>query len=280
MNGLILSCPITINGNHLKITRSSIAPQELRFALLFWDRLSWPLLHGLQIHGGQDECYLKDAGILDRPIYNILGDQIQAIQLAQIEHFKVSNNKNPGMWAMGLGENSILTGEHVDKDSNGTLISLLNAIPIPTTDVPLAEILEFRQRRRAELLSFRSHVQLMLSEITGSNDSEQELLLKIKLLDKACSDLINTTKEWQFPVHLSDFKASLNFDIKKILGAGYTAFKAGNEFNLGTTTSAIMGVGAGVAGLLNISADIKFRPASLDASPYKYAYHIQNDFLL
>jgi hypothetical protein len=280
MNGLIVSCPIIINGDDIKITRSALDPQELRFALMFWDRLSWPMLNGIQIHGGRDEWFLKDAGILERPTYSIMGKQAPAMLQAQIEHYKIKEKEKPGVWALGTGENSIKSADLIDEASSGTLISLLNSIPIPTSDVPLAEILEFRQRRRPELLSFREHLALMISEISGANDSEQELKNKIAQLDAACANLIETTKEWQSPVYLADFKASINFDLKKILGSGLAAFKIGQELNLGLTSTTVMTLGAGALGTLSLSKDIKFRPAKLETSPYKYAYHIQKEFMI
>ena len=279
MNGLIVSCPIAINGDDIKITRSALDPQELRFALMFWDRLSWPMLYGIQIHGGRDEWFLKDAGILERPTYNITGKQAPALQQSLVEDYTVKELENPGKWAIGTGENSIKSAELIDEDSSGTLISLLNSIPIPTPEVPLTEILEFRQRRRSELLSFREHLELMIAEISKADNGEQELKNKIAELDAACANLVKTANEWQFPVALSDFRASINFDIKKILGGAYAAFKIGQDLKLDLTSSAIMGVAGGVAGSINVGADIKFRPAKLETSPYKYAYHIQKDLL-
>ena len=40
--GLVVSPPIEIQGSNLFVKSSSLDPQELRFALLFWDRLVWP----------------------------------------------------------------------------------------------------------------------------------------------------------------------------------------------------------------------------------------------
>ncbi len=40
--GLVVSPPIEIDGTSLHVKSSNLDPQELRFALLFWDQLVWP----------------------------------------------------------------------------------------------------------------------------------------------------------------------------------------------------------------------------------------------
>ena len=40
--GLVVSPPIEIEGNRLFAKSSNLDAQELRFSLLFWDRLVWP----------------------------------------------------------------------------------------------------------------------------------------------------------------------------------------------------------------------------------------------
>ena len=67
--GLVVSPPIEIQDNSLFAKSWNLDPQELRFALLFWDRLVWPSSRTVHFPSGPDELFLEDAGILSRPKY-------------------------------------------------------------------------------------------------------------------------------------------------------------------------------------------------------------------
>src|SRR3989442_5161137 len=77
--GLVISPPLEIEGERLFIKSTSLHPQELRFALLFWDRLVWPSSRAIHIASGPDEQFLESAGVLRRPDYTFNGDAAQGI---------------------------------------------------------------------------------------------------------------------------------------------------------------------------------------------------------
>ncbi len=77
--GLIVSPPIEIEGTKLFVKSSNLDPQELRFALLFWDKLVWPSSRALHFVSGPDEQFLESAEILERPEYTYYGDAAQGI---------------------------------------------------------------------------------------------------------------------------------------------------------------------------------------------------------
>ena len=134
---------------------NSVESQELRFALLFWDRLVWPSSRAIHFSSGPDETFLESAGILTRPEYTFNGDGAQGIARGQIQAYQELERSEPGVWALAQGENSLLLKDGLADEGKGTLVELHRAIPVPKQDVPLAEILEFRQRRRDELVLLR-----------------------------------------------------------------------------------------------------------------------------
>jgi len=106
--GLVVSPPIEIDGTKLIAKSSNLDPQELRFALLFWDRLVWPSSRAIHFASGPDEVFLESTGILTRPDYTIYGDAAQEIAKGQIQAFLDLERSEPGVWALAQGENSFL----------------------------------------------------------------------------------------------------------------------------------------------------------------------------
>lgn len=156
MRGLVVSPPIEIEGTRLFAKSSNLDPQELRFALLFWDRpLVWPSSRNIHFASGPDELFLESAKVLSRPDYTIDGDAAQGIAKGQFQAYQDLDRSNPGAWALSQGENSFLFKQGQAIEGEGALIELHRAIPILKQDVPLAEVLEFRQRRRDELVLLR-----------------------------------------------------------------------------------------------------------------------------
>ncbi len=273
--GLVVSPPIEIEGTHLVVKSPNLDPEELRFALLFWDRLVWPSSRDIHFASGPDETFLESAGILTRPEYTIWGDAAQIIARGQIQAYQNLENSEPGVWALAQGENSFIWKDGLVDEGKGALIELHHAIPIPTNDVPLAEILEFKQVRRDELLLLRHQLESFVAEIEGSEDKPQALQKRVAEIDQACANLILVGKEWQFPVYLSNIKASISLSPLKFLPAVGLGWKLGEPFGL-PAAAAAAGL-AGVVSIIDIKSDFGLRSAKRPMSPYRYAYQIHQE---
>lgn len=94
--GLVVSPPLEIEGSSLQIKSTSLDPQELRFALLFWDRLVWPSSRAIHIVSGPDESFLESASILTRPDYTVNGDVAQGMAFGQIQAYMDLEKSEPG----------------------------------------------------------------------------------------------------------------------------------------------------------------------------------------
>jgi hypothetical protein len=267
--GLIVSPPIEVEGTHLLAKSSNLDPQELRFALLFWDKLVWPSSRAIHFASGPDELFLESAKILERPEYTFNGDVAQGIVKGQYQAFKEREQAEPGVWALSHGENSFLWKDGLADQDTGALVELHRAIPIPTTDVPLAEILEFRSRRNDELIILRRHLESFVSEIESSTDKAVALEKRIAEIDQACADLLTVGKEWQFPVYLSSLKTSFSLNPMRFLGATAIGWKMGEPYGLTAAAGAAAAAGAGST--LEIKADYGLRSIRRPSSPFRYA---------
>ncbi|WP_124552012.1 DUF6236 family protein [Methylophilus methylotrophus] len=273
---LLISSKMTIQGSKI-VMDSDINPQELRFGLLFWDKLAWPHFNSIHLGGGDDEEYLLGTGALVRPYYEFTGDVAQGIAKGHVQLFQQLQAEQPGVWALAQGENSFNWAESFLTRDQGASVELHRAIPIPQYDVPINEILELKEKRKDELLLFRSKLESFVTQIETSKEPNTELDRSLAELDEACSNLIKLGKEWQFPVTLSNFKASFNLTSTKLSSGVATGWYIGQNFGLGAATvAASLG---GVISTLDIKADFGKQGIKAPTNPYKYAYHINKELL-
>lgn len=270
--GLVISPPIEIQGTSLLIKSNQLDPQELRFALLFWDHLVWPSSRAVHIESNPDASFLERTEVLTRPEYTYFGDIAQGIAKGQMQAFKDLELSEPGVWALAQGESSFLWKDKLIEEGKGALVELHRAIPIPQQDVPLAEILEFKERRKDELVLLRYKLESLISIIESSTDKTEALNNSIKELDQACSNLLILGKEWQFPVYLSNIKASFNLTATKLAPSAGVGWMMGQPYGMASASMAA-GVGGAIS-TLEIKGDFGLRSMKKTMSPYNYAYRI------
>ncbi|WP_338580046.1 DUF6236 family protein [Pseudomonas sp. ML2-2023-6] len=274
--GLVISSPARVNGaDYLHMMSTGLHPQELRFALMFWDKLVWPD-GAISFEGGPDELFLEDCGIIERPRYSIDGASGSGFLAGQIMAYQDMEAREPGAWALAQGENSLFVEGPRLVVGKGAQIELTRAVPIPTVDTPLQEILEFKQRRKDELLSFRLHIESLAEKVSASDEPSAELEKQVSEVEKACSDLVAVGKDFQFPMHVSTFKTSLNLK-PSLVGEVVGAWQGGATYGLEIATLA-----AGFAGLrsaVRIETDLGLRSIKAPVSPYKYAYRISDELI-
>lgn len=278
VRGLILSPPVTINGDSIS-THGGLDAQDLRFALTYWDRLALPDNNVISFGAPPEAQYLEDCGVLRRPRVRFSGLTSGAYAVYQTQELALTlyEQEDEGAWSIHEGINSVKR-VGVEAKQDGTLIQLLNAVPVPGPDVPLAEILEFKARRRDELLHFREHFDALSSNISSSDTMEEELAKTLKEIDESCANLLKVTREWQFPVKLTDTKAFLNFDIGNAFKAAGSAYAASlKSFGLSQTSSTIAAVGAAIASQIKLEPAPALQKITRPRSPYKYAYLVRRD---
>lgn len=271
--GLIISTRMKIDTDNRSISGiGGFDPGELRFSLLYWDKLVYPTNNLISFGGGEDEEFLISAGVLKKIIYAYpYGEASSIVFDTYMRAFSDLENKEPGVWSLSQGEKSLFINNLAANliDDSGISLELIRAIPVPAADVPLNEILEFKEKRKDELMIFRAHIDQLVLEIQNSPSRTDDFNRIAKEVDAACSDLLKVGHEWQVPFHLSDFKATFNFDSVKFLGSGAGAWKLGEQYGLTAATSA-----AAVAGLIstiNVKSDISLRSIKKPRSPYRYA---------
>lgn len=271
VRGLVIS-PAKIRPNatyrvsrELSFVSYQLDPQELRFSLLFWDKLEIPEVLPY-VSGGPDEEFLWANRILSRmsfqPPPKFDGDPVS---LAQLAVFKFLNYHEPGVWSLGTREGSVVLGDDELENNGGALVTLHQAIPVPDKDVPLQDILEFRQKRRPELLALRTHLEQIYHRVRTAGDGELALNTELGALERGIADHIRASKESRLKFRGVTFSASLN------LVRNATAAAAALSAGFPTVTALLAGAAAGIS--IGSGAGLTWgKPTD---TPYSYvsAYH-------
>jgi hypothetical protein len=252
----------------------TLDPQELRFALLFWDRLAWPDNSAISIPSDLDARFLQRAGILIRPTYfRALG----TVADIMVDVFKTTFNDldalEPGVWALSQGKNSLLIRDGFLIEGRGALVELHRAIPVPMHNVPLAEILEFKQRRRDELLALRQEIDTFYSGLQSSGDRDFDLQRLVAKIDGACVDLLKVSRERGLSLGLADLKASFDLDAEKMIKWAALGEAVGLSHSLPLMGGAI----GGMAATLKIGKDFGVASKAFRSHPYRYVYHVHKE---
>jgi hypothetical protein len=193
---------------------------------------------------------------------------------SQIETFLALDQKEPGMWSLAQGQNSLLLKEGLIGNKLGAFVELHRAIPVPDKDVPLADILEFRRRRFDEPQMIRSQIDSFVADLSVADDKPSELTKLAAKVDAACADALRVAKEWRFPIRLSSLKASLDLRPFTSLAAGGVGLAAlGPELERSLPAAALCFAAASV----KIGADFGVQRIKPRQGPYRYVAHFHSE---
>lgn len=274
--GLVISPPIELERGRFHLKSSNLDPLQLRANLLLWDRLAFPDNNFISLGEGPDAQFLRAEGILFRPSARISGggDAATAFLKAHLASFDFLDRKEPGRWSLARGENSISFPEEQMETRRGLLLQFYDALPIPDKEVPLESVLEFRARRRAELLSLRHHIDDIYLEVLASPDKDLAAISALTAFDKSLSDHIKVSQEAPFRMRLSGL--DIKFDWKTI-GVGIASHTGATAAGLPLASALLAAGGLAAMSMLSVTAGIKGRERS--NSPFEYVARFNKELL-
>jgi hypothetical protein len=261
--GLVISVPVELAGTGFR-AGGGLDQQELRFSLLFWDKLHAPRNNFLLL-GDQTADFLESAGILQQPITRInftsgIINPGEIVISSHLNAYRALDQAEPGVWSLGAGRNSVSFPERDLEAGRGILVRLYEAIPVPDKEVPLQDILEFKEKRQDELLALRYHLDSIYQRIVTAGDGELSLQSEIDALERAIVDYLKVAKGTSFSFINTSFAASLN--VPTAVAAGLAAFTTGFD----TVPALLAGAAAGIA--FGPSASLKDHKTN--QTPFRY----------
>lgn len=274
--GIVVSPAVSIGANGSFTMLGGVDPVELRRAVLFWDRINRPTNNLIHIELSPDEKFLNECGILAEK--NVRADFSGMIGHGYAEShlgaFSALEAEEPGLWTLSEGPNSFnLEADATFREGRGALVELHRAIPLPERDVPLEDLLNFKEKRRDEIKNLTLELDGLFSRIINSADSDFELNRAISEIDQKCSDVIIVGRESGIKFSLSDFSYGVSLEVNStnLLTTGAAGFLFGSTIGLPLVGGAI---GAAASTLkLNLSLGGKLqrstKASELALSPYR-----------
>lgn len=283
MRGIIADCRFSGDSRSLSIS-TGIDPMRLRQYLLYWDKIDYPINNIIHIGFTPEEEYLQDIGVLQRSQFQIItgtdGIRInpEIFIACQLRALEINNQNKDEIWSIGQNsENLILPSEKCVLTDTAQL-QLYNCIPAPSENTPFDDILDFKERRKDELMEFRRVMDEMSDKIVNSFDQELQIKRCIEELQNRIIDINRLMDESCIKRILSG--VSVEFNISDL---GSTAISAGAGYLFGEKVG-FPELGA-VVGLVSSAISIKYssslKPVGLpdNLKDYAYLFHAKQEIL-
>mgnify|MGYP000088199675 CR=1 FL=1 len=195
--GIVISPPFEVLPKGGIFCGGGIDSLELRKHLLYFDKIDYPDNNIISIGSSPDETYLESTGILRRSRVNFTGTinsgNGEFFIAAQEAIYSKNSNIEPGQWS--LGQSSINPHFSNGITSQGIEFNLVNMLPVPQGIVPLEDILEFKQKRKDELIALRTHLDDVYQIIIGSADIPRSMTTEIQKLETSLKEVNKTLSE-------------------------------------------------------------------------------------
>ncbi|NAR52105.1 DUF6236 family protein [Acinetobacter haemolyticus] len=194
---------------------SALTLDDMKYFSLYWDHIVVPANRLIYIGLPQEEIF-KSVGILYRPTTNLQsfstdkGPELSLKELDATLNFMKSQKKDTS-WAMHhFGIEPFIHPDHrIKKDI--LKFELFNALPTPSANTNLIDILEFKYRRHDELN--RLHISLnSLYEKIATSDDIDAMRLDMRIELKASIDDLNKSFKERFGEGLKR-NLKLEFDV-------------------------------------------------------------------
>jgi len=295
-----------MNPLQFKVVGLDYCPQNysietlVRRSILYFDRLEWPtnnlMPQGELLHGE----YLEREGVIHRSkiefqnfdpmhiemlrsmmqhkiAYNCKpGDVPELLANAHVDIFRNLDAQSPGRWAfatIGDGMDSQASLEEgLNSQFRSGLLELYDVLPVPAVDVPYADILEYRQKYKSELLELRARMDEMYRSIENDIDRPLARNAEIDKLETALGNVAESLHAAKLKYRLEYCGIQLSWPGLIDIGAKLAMAGAG-------------GLGPRVALALAISSCIQFTPRLRRSQVeipqgFKYIYQAHRDDIL
>lgn len=215
---------------------------HLHAALLFWDVLEYPSNSYIHIED-RDIQALKALGAAQSTRVDVGGSAWSGVDPIIAAHqglLSYLSKESPGRWSSFSGESALPIFGAGGGAVEAFTVRLHQAIPLPPVERPFEDVLEFRLRRRAELLALREHIDTLAETVAAAADSEAAFARRVDHLHAAIAALGRVTRERYGLANWLRLKSS--FSLSDAVRAALSLLAAGaspTETLVGTAASGI-----------------------------------------
>ena len=156
------------------VMERSISKEELRYYILYWDKVVIPGNNLVYIEVPEEKELIACESISRPRIQfqgSFRGDQVTGALLAcqSIVAEKLVRDKTVDWVIHQIGDSLALPSDFASQQDT-IRVALANALPVPDGEVPIHEILEFKQRYKDELIELHKSIDELYFEVLNSPD--------------------------------------------------------------------------------------------------------------
>lgn len=272
--------------NRSLLMPSQLRADQVRFGLCFWDRIAWPTVSPLPSPDDADMDFLRQAGVLIRPEVRLVPNLTspgRGLAESYFMAYQELENKEPGRWSLsGTAEYDIkfFLGDLITPD-RGITVSLHRAVPVPTKEVMLYDLLEFKLKRESELLALRGEINACKQLITSAADRAEAFAIQRDRIDAACTDLLAVSREKKMPVSISDVQMAYEFNgsAALALAAATAATAASGQLEFAGVKAFLASAGLVAASGMKFTATFgaKSKKNKMLSSPFRYVHYLHEE---
>ena len=247
------------------VMERSISKEELRYYILYWDKVVIPG-NNLVYMAVPEEKELIACNAIERPRVQFQGayqgnqvtDAILGCQALVAK--KLVQDRSVDWVLHQVGDSLVLPPNYMSQRDT-ICVALVNVLPVPSEEVPVQEILAFKQKRKDELVELHESIDKLYLEVLNSPDERLATSKAVHKFQSAIHKVEKTSHERFKKTRKYDFSAELNLNGKDII-AGASAGALIGFFGGGFTIPIAAALGAVVPMIkINARASYTFEPA-------------------
>lgn len=228
--------------------KRSLSLDEMSYYALYWDKVVIPSNNLVHIGVPQEDAFIS-AGAIERPNIgfqgsyggNQLTDAILSCQ--SIVAKELVKDRTMDWVIQQFGDECILL-DNYSEERNTLRIDLAACLPVPTGEVNIHDILEFKEQRKNEFITLHEYLDEFYEEALSSPDQDLASKKALSKLAKSIDDLDKVTHERFQKSNKHDLSAELNLYGRDIwIGAAAGAgldFASGFTLPIATIAGALM----------------------------------------
>ena len=256
-----------------------LEPQNLRYFALYWDKILLTESDLSVTVLNEEQQLLADAGLLGKYSSRVLVDISRAVPDAMDDIYVDAmseiafelEKRNPGRWTIHHPECLTLKGSKT-AELYTAKVELMNCLPLPKNNVRLDKLLDFKMRRKSELLGLRLTLAELYGSIAATNDIPHSKTAEVTRLEKAIYDLNASDSDGIFGNFAIRRSTVVDVGLKEVSFGAATGFVAGAQWSsdpfVGLASAAVGSVAGALSGIkfeLGVSQQMK-NSSNLDLS--------------
>lgn len=183
----------------------------VKFSLLMFENIDCPK-NNLANLGPEKPEGLEGEAFLGVTRVSISGEMSEsAFSAGFFAAFSALDGESPGRWSVARGAQESGLPPEAFGEMTGFRIRLENALPIPSREVCYEDVMNYKERRKNELLSLRYHLDDLSLKISQCESKEFTKNIELEKFIKSLDDYTRVISEENFSKRLASLEVNFNW---------------------------------------------------------------------